>query len=727
MTRQFNVDNTPSHFDDESSDGFLNPMAKKRQMERQERILQDQQYNQHYESQSQSQSQQDTDEFGPFDEELQPPMPASAMTAAPYQGSEIDLARGGSPSILREDLSVISEGVNTSINSDAVRTAPGGMPVDVDSDDHEDEDEYEDDESPTNSERKLNSEAILSDLNDMEKDPEGNMEVLYTEPEPEPLVLDTTSVDKEPTKKSFLAALFSKNKDKDAVDTPKTADDEFDEERFEDRAIAEEKSAAQKGGGMSDKLKACPWRIIVPVSLLAVLIIILSIVFGVRGSSGQVSAKGEEDQTTPVIAAVTASAREEELYLSMASVVSGEFALDDTSTPQRKALQWIGMTDAQQLIGTDPEAKERYALAVLFYAAGGEGILDQATVDGESDAWLSDSTVCDWTFITCDATSLAVVQLNLFEGSLQGTLPMAEIAALSSLVTLDVHDNLLNGDISTLDFTELPSLEYLDLSANLISGSIPDSFYTLSNLQYLYLSENKLDGVLSPIIDGLTALIDMRIDNNKFSGNIPDELFTLSTFSTYCKVSSLSFLLLPVRLHCSRIWSPFFFVLSFLRTEVAILHTNQFSGAMPSTIDRAVNLHFLDLSNNQLTEQIPASFYDATNLKRVYLNANQLSGAIPSDVQNLTRLRALWLQNNSFTGQLPKEMRVLDSLGKSVLTVEYIHHLATQTPSLFCSHHPHPFCTILPYQRVYWYTTILLMLWSYRIVFAGFVTVTWKN
>ncbi|KAF3944164.1 hypothetical protein CMV_029348 [Castanea mollissima] len=72
----------------------------------------------------------------------------------------------------------------------------------------------------------------------------------------------------------------------------------------------------------------------------------------------------------------------------------------------------------------------------------------------------------------------------------------------------------------------------LSLNNNSFSGHIPTSIGRLSNLYWLDLAENQLDGPL-PVSDGNTTGLDMlvkakhfHLEKNKFSGEIPSKLFS---------------------------------------------------------------------------------------------------------------------------------------------------------------------------------------------------------
>ncbi|KAJ3684876.1 hypothetical protein LUZ61_014040 [Rhynchospora tenuis] len=95
---------------------------------------------------------------------------------------------------------------------------------------------------------------------------------------------------------------------------------------------------------------------------------------------------------------------------------------------------------------------------------------------------------------------------------------------LPHLKMLDLSYNKIrtNKDLEWL-FSKVGLLKYLDLSNN----NIQDSLGSLTNLQYLIMWQNNLNGEISGL-----SLSDLDLSNNRLSGPIP-ELGSLATFSAY--------------------------------------------------------------------------------------------------------------------------------------------------------------------------------------------------
>jgi len=89
----------------------------------------------------------------------------------------------------------------------------------------------------------------------------------------------------------------------------------------------------------------------------------------------------------------------EEIRKVVSSVSTSE-SLDDTSSPQNRALEWLCFHDELELPSNEQqEITQRYILAVLYYSLGGS----DWTVDCD---FLSAAHECDWFDVDTDASSV---------------------------------------------------------------------------------------------------------------------------------------------------------------------------------------------------------------------------------------------------------------------------------------------------------------------------------
>jgi len=110
--------------------------------------------------------------------------------------------------------------------------------------------------------------------------------------------------------------------------------------------------------------------------------------------------------------------------ISSVSLDEGE-SLMNNSTPQSKAIQWLG-NNTNLANYTDNQKLQRYALATFYYSTGGDKWFNNT-------GWLADSNECVWDHVTNCSESGVVLDLTCrCDMNLYGTLP-DEIALLSDL------------------------------------------------------------------------------------------------------------------------------------------------------------------------------------------------------------------------------------------------------------------------------------------------------
>lgn len=86
-----------------------------------------------------------------------------------------------------------------------------------------------------------------------------------------------------------------------------------------------------------------------------------------------------------------------------------------------------------------------------------------------------------------------------------------------NLVNFNIREAYYTGGFVEENFLLSSQLNYLNLDGNILNTTIPEILSELPNLEYLYISENFLQGDLSPL-EGLPAMIEMWIDGNPSLG-----------------------------------------------------------------------------------------------------------------------------------------------------------------------------------------------------------------
>ncbi|KAF3677134.1 putative protein IQ-DOMAIN 14-like [Capsicum annuum] len=221
--------------------------------------------------------------------------------------------------------------------------------------------------------------------------------------------------------------------------------------------------------------------------------------------------------------------------------------------------------------------------------------------------------------------STSLQYLGLWNTFLSGNVPK-ELFDLPNLTQLYIHTNNLTGPLP--DFTSSCSLSQLLIHQNRFSGSLPISIGNCHNLTAFYATSANLGGVISPeVFRGLSNLEFLYLDDNKFEGEIPETLW----------IGSLQ--------------------------ELA-LSLNMFNGSISEKIGGCHEINYIDLSVNKLSGQIPKSVGRLKNLKNILLYNNMLSGTLPAEFGNCTSLVEISLVSNFISGEIPSELCNLQNLAK---------------------------------------------------------------
>lgn len=195
-----------------------------------------------------------------------------------------------------------------------------------------------------------------------------------------------------------------------------------------------------------------------------------------------------------------------------------------------------------------------------------------------------------------------VVDMSLFE-------PMINLTQLSLGGT-----PLVNGTVPVAALASLTSLTTLSLEASGLVGSLPDVFASLTALNFFKAGSNAIMGSVPPSLLGLPALAFLSLPNNKMGGSLPN----------FCGATSLTY---------------------------ADLSANAFSGSIPSLGCLSGRLNYLDLKSNRLSGAIPVDLAAAFNCTPVSpgadpylqmgLSGNILQGGIPTSLLRLTCLKQI--------------------------------------------------------------------------------------
>ena len=289
--------------------------------------------------------------------------------------------------------------------------------------------------------------------------------------------------------------------------------------------------------------------------------------------------------------------------------------------------------------------------------------------------------------------------LSLSSNNFDGSLQLNEIQQLTNLSNLDLSYNNLsieyNGtNSSSSSFPQMATLKLvscklktfpdflknqskltiLDLSINHIKQGIPNWIWELSNLRYLNLSYNYLEG---PLLN-LSRLGTLDLRSNQLEGKLPD----LPQFATYLDFSMNNFnSAIPASIGESLTFAYFFSVSS-----------NKFHGDIPQSLCKATHLQVLNLSNNTLNGTIPPCLIEMSKtlgvldvrrnklsgnisdtfpyhcgLQTLNLNGNRLVGVVPRSLVNCTNLEVFDIGNNEISDVFPCYLASISKLRVLIL------------------------------------------------------------
>ncbi|PHT63170.1 hypothetical protein T459_32979 [Capsicum annuum] len=194
---------------------------------------------------------------------------------------------------------------------------------------------------------------------------------------------------------------------------------------------------------------------------------------------------------------------------------------------------------------------------------------------------------------------------------------------LPSLVTL----NLVNSNLNHLPFSfpnwNMTSLSNLYLSGNnFVNSVLPKWLSNATTLQTLDIAINNIEGPISNVEWGkLCNLRDLYLTQNKINGDISGVVEGLSS----CNNTTLEFLGLA---------------------------GNRLTGKFPNSLGHLKNLRMISVSFNQISGRIPTSIKKLSRLEILDLGQNQLKGVLPESIFNLTELTQLFLATNDWEGDL---------------------------------------------------------------------------
>jgi Leucine-rich repeat (LRR) protein len=333
--------------------------------------------------------------------------------------------------------------------------------------------------------------------------------------------------------------------------------------------------------------------------------------------------------------------------------------LQNSSSPQAQALNWLVYNDGLELIPNGTEAIDhqiiqRYALMTTYFSVD--------SLHRDNLNWGAPTSECEWDgSIVCKKLEFqeknifsqvdSIVELRVDNVRLKGTL-VNDTGLLSNLEHLDFHNNNINSPLPEYIFM-LSRLEILDLRNNELKSPIDERIANLSNLRTLDLESCALIGSIpDSIIHSLSNLEKLGLSGNGLSGDIFPLILRLNKTIQYFDAATNYF-------NDSSIPTEIF---SLTNLKILYLHENVINGFIPSEIGNLTSLDVLSLYSNKITGSLPSDIGNLGNLTNLYLENNDFFSVIPTQLGNLNNLERLVMSSNKFSGPIPTEIGKLEKL-----------------------------------------------------------------
>ncbi|KAF3627900.1 putative 54S ribosomal protein L51, mitochondrial-like [Capsicum annuum] len=304
---------------------------------------------------------------------------------------------------------------------------------------------------------------------------------------------------------------------------------------------------------------------------------------------------------------------------------------------------------------------------------------------GEIPRWIRDNT--------------KLLQLDLSKNHLEGSIPV-EICNLKLIQVLALTENKLSGPVPScvsglplehihLDKNQLvgeldallniSSLKTLDLGYNSFTGNIPHTIGSLSNLNFLLLNNNQLQGEIPTQVCLPNKLSIMDFSFNKLYGPLLRCLGNLIQAESDAETGSMYY-----QATSKQAWLDFLgwissarhYHISYgFRSDIRLMDVEtriQFTTKRNSLTYKGSILKYMtgiDLSSNRLTGEIPVELGNLSKIHALNLSHNHFVGRIPGTFSNLHDIESLDLSYNSLNGRIPVGLLELYSL--AIFSVAY--------------------------------------------------------
>ena len=248
-------------------------------------------------------------------------------------------------------------------------------------------------------------------------------------------------------------------------------------------------------------------------------------------------------------------------------------------------------------------------------------------------------------------SGLPLKVLNISSNSFTGQLPSTTLQVMNNLVALNASNNSFTGPLPSSICIHAPSLVILDLFLNDFSGTISPEFGNCSKLTVLKAGRNNLTGGLPHELFNATSLEHLAFPNNNLQGPLDG--------SSLVKLSNLIFLDLGSNGLEGEMPNS---IGQLGRLEELHLDNNLMIGELPSALSNCRSLKYITLRNNSFMGDLSRVNFTQMDLRTADFSVNKFNGTIPESIYACSNLVALRLAYNNFHGQFSPRIANLRSL-----------------------------------------------------------------
>jgi Leucine-rich repeat (LRR) protein len=218
---------------------------------------------------------------------------------------------------------------------------------------------------------------------------------------------------------------------------------------------------------------------------------------------------------------------------------------------------------------------------------------------------------------------------------------------LSNLTYLDLNSNKLDGVTTEEHLVSARSLQYIGLSQNALKIEISSDWQPPFRLDTAYFAACQMGPLFPGWLQWHVNITQLDISSAGISGRLPQWFSDVFSNVEFMNITN------------NQLNGSLPTIMDFMSLEELYLSSNQLTGQIPTL---PPNISYLDLSNNFLSGPLPSAV-GSTNLNQLSLFFNRLTGHIPESFCKYQQLFVLDLSNNFLEGEPPLCLEVMESMG----------------------------------------------------------------